>query len=389
MGEFINVASSLTLENIPKTYALDALLLNVPGVGKNETTIKNAIILAAESKAKYFYLDSGGFEIIKAVTAVPPEPIYYDPDRPLYINGHLNITPRQIYEVAKKLLPSVIIALDYPVNKCPDVSRQELNYMLTMGFNLKCARETASYVDKYINETGEDAKFYIALQTYNLSQMNDYLKNLENINYDGISIPKRVHTPTSLSLFLFHIYKRFREKKLPDIHLLGSTKFAYLAVLAYFAKNFFDYVSVDATSWAYYSRVMLYVYPLDLRATDIGDDADLEKFEFMKCDCPSCRRFESVNDLKVQHEDYKKIMLYNHNWFVINDAMREFYNHADTADSLNEYLLSIIDRSYGTRENEVAEIFRCLKIIEAMKDNIDDDKVIDNLSRMLAPDHAR
>jgi queuine/archaeosine tRNA-ribosyltransferase len=389
MGEFINVCSGVNLANMPITDAIDALLLNVPAAGKNETSIKDAINLAAETKAKYLYLDSGGYEIYKAFTAKEPKPIYFDRDRPLYINGHLNITPKHIYEVAKKIYPSVFISLDYPVKKCADVSQQELNYMLTMGFNIKCARETAFYVDKYINETGEDAKFYIALQCYNLSQMSDFLKNLENINYDGISIPKRTHTPTSLSLFLLHIYRKFREKKLPDIHLLGSTKFAYIAVLSYFARNYFNYVSLDATSWAYYSRVLLYVYPLDLRATDIGDEADLDKFEFMECDCPSCKHFDSINDLKVQHEDYKKIMLYSHNWSVINQAMREFYVHADTADSLNEYLLSIIDRSYGTRENEVAEIFRCLKIIELMKDKIDDDKFIENLSRMLAPNHAR
>lgn len=387
MGEFVNVPSSLTLSNIPITYATDALLLNVPGVGRSEKSIQDAITLAAESKAKYFYLDSGGYEIFKAVEA--GEEIYFDRDKPLYINGHLNITPKCIYEVAKKLFPSVIVALDYPVVKCVDIRRQELNYMLTVGFNVKCTKETAFYVDKYIKETGEDAKFYIALQCYNLSQMSDYLKNLESINYDGISIPKRVHTPTSLTLFLFHIYRKFRENKLPDIHLLGSTKFAYLAILSYFAKNFFNYVSVDATSWAYYSRKLLYVYPLDLRSTTIGDEADLDKFEFMKCDCPSCMQFESINDLKVEHESYKKIMLYSHNWYVINEAMNKFYENADTASSLNEYLLSVIDRSYGTREKEVAEIFRCLKIIELMKEKIDDDKVIENLSHMLDANHAR
>ena len=387
MGEFINVCSGVNLSNMPITEGIDALLLNVPATGKNETSIKDAINLVAESKAKYLYLDSGGFEIFRAVEA--GEEIYFDRDKPLYINEHLNITPKCIYEVAKKLFPSVIVALDYPVVKCVDVRRQELNYMLTMGFNIKCSRETAFYVDKYIQETGEDAKFYIALQCYNLSQMNDYLKNLENINYDGISIPKRVHTPTSLALFLFHIYRKFRENKLPDIHLLGTTSFQYLAILSYFAKNFFNYVSVDATSWAYYSRMLLYVHPLDLRSTTIGDEADLNNFQMMECDCPSCMQFNSINDLKVEHESYKKIILYSHNWSVINQAMREFYDHADTATSLNEYLLSVIDRSYGTRENETAEIFRCLKIIELMKEKIEDDKVIKYLSRMLDANHAR
>jgi len=387
MGEFINVSSGLNLQNMPRTDRIQALLLNGPAVGESEQSILNASVLVDETNADYFYLDSGGYEIFKAIES--GRGIHFDRSNPrVYIEGVLNITPRHLYEIAKRLFPSVFISLDYPIPNCENVGRQELNYMLTMGFNIKCAREMAYYIERYRNETGESAKFYIALQCYNLTQINDYLRNLENINYEGISIPKRVHTPTSLALFMFHIYRKFRNAKLPDIHLLGSTSFEYLAILAYYARNIFDYVSVDATSWAYYARMMLYVYPFDLRSMSIGDDASLESFEFMRCACPHCSTFESINDLKVQDAMYRKRMLYGHNWWVINEAMRHYYDHAETAKTLNDYLLSVIDRRHGHREKAVGEIYRCLTIIEAMRDNIDNDKMIGTFSQMLAENHA-
>ncbi len=394
MGKFINVCSGVNLHNMPKSYPIEALLLNTPAAGKDTTSLLNAATIIAETNAEYFYLDSGGYEIFKQVEAAKEgknsKPIYFDRDeKRMDVDGGLNITPKHIYETGLELKPSVFISLDYPIPGCPDSRQQELHYLLTMGFNLACAREMYGYIEKYRNEIKQPTKFYIALQCYNLQQMNHYLNNLENIQFDGISIPKRVHTPTSLSLFLFHIYRRFYLKGLPDIHLLGSTKFQYLAVLAYFARNIFPYISVDATSWAFYSRVMLYVYPLDLRDETIGDDAILYDEKTMECKCPACSSFVTLDDLKVQDVSYKKKMLYGHNWHVINEAMNLYYEHAESAASLNQYLLSIINRNVGNREKEVAEIFRCLTIIEAMMKNIDDDKMISNLSRMLDADHAR
>jgi queuine/archaeosine tRNA-ribosyltransferase len=385
MGEFVNVCSGVNLSNIPHTDDIDAVLTNVPAAGKSESAARNIVNLAVKTEAKYLYLDSGGFEIFKAIQN--KETICFDLDKPLFIDGKLNITPRQIYEVGKIIRPTHFISLDYPIPK-DDVNRHELNYRLTMGFNVMCARETAFYVNQYNFEMEDDAKFYIALQCYNLTQMKNFLDNLETIDYDGISIPQRVHTPASLALFLFHIYRRFRKNKLPDIHLLGSTRFSYLAILAYFAKNFFNFISVDATSWSISSQQYLYLQPLDLRATAIGDAAKLNQFQ-MECDCPICLRYDYLDDLKGQNEYYKREMLYGHNWYVINQAKKSFYDNAGSNDDLNRYLLSVIDQSSGKRKDEVAEIYRTLALIETINKHIEDDTMVNHFSKMIALDHSR
>lgn len=378
MGEFINVCSGLDNHSMP-TSEIEAVLVNTPAAGKSPKATEDIVKLIAKSNTNRLYLDSGGYQIFQSIEK--KEKVWFDPEKELYVNGVLNVTPKHIYEVAKKILPSVIISLDYPIPKC-EQDEHELKYRLAYGFNYKCAVEMSEYVERYRQETGEDVKLYIPLQCYNLTQMNDFLDSLKGINFEGISIPKRVHNPTSLALFLFHIYKKFRGGRLPDIHLLGTTAFGYIAILAYFARNYFDYISLDATSWAYYSRNKDYLLPGDLRAVRIGDVAPLNN-RSMPCDCCHCIRYLQLADLQVQDINYREQILYFHNWLVINNAMKNFYDHAETATTLSNYLNDVIDPSYGKRRDEVAKIFKCLNIIELMKKHIEDDVVVGNLSRML------
>jgi|GEM_PF-1266795 len=378
MGEFINVCSGLDYHSMP-TSDIDAVLVNTPAVGKSPKATEDIVQLIADSNTNRLYLDSGGFQIFERIQK--NKNVLFDPKKELYVKGVLNVTPKHIYEVAKEILPSVIISLDYPIPKC-EQDEHELKYQLAYGFNYKGAVETSAYVERYRQETGEDVKLYIPLQCYNLTQMNDFLDSLKGINFEGISIPKRVHDPTSLALFLFHIYKKFRGGKLPDIHLLGTTAFRYIAILAYFARNYFDYTSLDATSWACYSRNKHYLMPGDLRSVSIGDVAEL-KNELMPCDCCYCSRYLQLGDIQVQDINYREQILYSHNWLTINNAMKNFYDHAETATTLSNYLNDVIDPSYGKRRDEVAKIFKCLNIIELMKGHIEDDVFVGNLSRML------
>ena len=109
----------------------------------------------------------------------------------------------------------------------------------------------------------------------------------------------------------------------------------------------------------------------------------------MICECCHCAQLGSLDDLIVQDDVYKKSILYEHNWHVTTNAMKNCFENATSAKALTLYLNSVISRHNTERVKEVGEIYRCLSLIEQMLADINNEELIKGLSTLLDKHHSR
>ena len=201
-------------------------------------------------------LDSGGFQIFQAETGAIDFTIIYDPSKPMVFGRYLNITPRHCLHTALGTHPNIMFSLDYPVPKEHNKGRQNILFMRNNTFNVRCAREIAAMRDKLCPEI----KFFIPLQLYDLDQFDYFMAGLGNINFDGLSLPIRIFSLEKITIFLM----KFLKMGIKQAHILGTTRFDVLALLSYFARNYYDFLSVDSTSWRKFATVQVYLRPFSL-----------------------------------------------------------------------------------------------------------------------------
>jgi hypothetical protein len=304
-------------------------------------------------------LDSGGFQIFQAETGAIDFTIIYDPSKPMVFGRYLNITPRHCLHTALGTHPNIMFSLDYPVPKEHNKGRQNILFMRNNTFNVRCAREIAAMRDKLCPEI----KFFIPLQLYDLDQFDYFMAGLGNINFDGLSLPIRIFSLEKITIFLM----KFLKMGIKQAHILGTTRFDVLALLSYFARNYYDFLSVDSTSWRKFATVQVYLRPYSLTSLRLHDEAIIDVSDVNQCECPWCRG-KSFSDIKHMFNSDKTMFLCAHNLWVTEQAMRAFYDHAETPESLRDFLMR-----KTTRIADIKRIYKCLSTIHAVRNIITDD----------------
>ena len=359
MGVFVNYCAGMVL-NVMPAHTPEALLINPLQYASRESEIRATLRMFNVTQPKYVMLDSGGYQLFKLASKVGVTVTYDRSKKMIYTNNEVNHTPYHVINIAPILKPSsaisyIVTALDLPVPKISNPNDPYVEFMRKLGFNLVWMRETSILRQHYCPQF----ELFIPIQAYTLDQFCDYIeKPLLELDFNGLSLPTRNLGPGGITLFLIKFYQIGVRK----VHLLSVSNFTGLAVAAYFARNIFDWCSVDATSWRLHADNLVYMDPKDLHGIPVGRDARFREGEKPDCDCPWCRG-KTFSDIKNIPDTDERAFLRNHNYYVVEKAGREFYDNSSDLVTLERCL-----RRRGARyAKRVDELITALSIATFMR----------------------
>jgi len=318
-GVSVSVRPAQTIQNI---------LFNVVdnAIDNNAVRVTKALIkLARPGK---LILDSSGYQILqgevqhKRLTTNSDLPIIHTKDR-------LNISPFHVVTAAVNIQPDIMIGLDFPIRKLSTIEDQEKEYLFKSHYNATWASETALLREICCPHI----QFFLPIQCYSLENLDHYMTLIGDIPYDGISMPVRNLSLKEVALFLM----RFHQMGVKKVHILGTTSFKMIALCSYFARHFFDMVSLDSTTWRLAAEHNQYHNPLDLSNIGVGNNSSGVDNRNMICECPFCinRTFEFIRNLP--HPD-RIALVRSHNFYVIETVAEDLYNNATSIPVFEAFL---------------------------------------------------
>lgn len=328
------------------------ILVNVFDHGINEKAIMNTKRMLAYAETEHRFLDSGGFQLHEAEKE--NKVMTFDSKSPLMnSHSHINISPAHVVETACRLEPDTMTSLDFPILKIKDQAEREAEFLRKLGFNIKWAIETASLRERYCPEV----KLLVPVQAYDPGQFEFFNNLIQHANYDGLSMPLRNLKPPEVALFLLRFYQLGMQR----VHLLGSSSFFTLAVAAYFARHFFQWVGIDSTTWRVAAEHTGYLNPNDLSVEGIGNDVLIDERLPMICPCPFCENTTFTRLKNLPYSD-KVALLRSHNFWVIEKAAEDLYKNATDLLTFERFL-----RRRSPRTKDIEELIRCLSLIDLFK----------------------
>jgi tRNA-guanine family transglycosylase len=322
---------------------IKALLLNVPNDARNERIIRRSLGLINSLGAQTVMLDSGGYQLLKRQEK--GWEIGFDKEAPIYQPGKINLTPWHVVQAAKALNPNILVALDFPVKKTKEREDREKEFRAKLMLNVKWAIQTAKLREKYC----PGIKLFIPVQCYSLEQLDIFFKKIQGVVFDGVSMPVRNLKIEEIIRFL----TRFRQMGIKRVHLLGTSSFYNMALCAYVARHYFEWVSLDSTSWkiaAHHSRYL----NRDLSRTWIADDGIIDDHQKLPCRCPWCRG-KTYSDIKGLRSRDKLAFLRFHNLWATEKAARDLFENARSPGEMASFLKK---RNTGPKKAE--KVYRCL-----------------------------
>lgn len=299
-------------------------------------------------------LDSSGFQLLMAEEKGIK--ISFDRSAPmLKTDTEVNLVPEHVVEVAMKFKPKINImtALDFPIRKFSDPVDQEIEFNKKLGFNARWAKETARLRELYCPEI----RFFLPIQAYTLEHFDIFFDLIGDISFDGLSLPVRNLDIKRIALFLI----RFYQLGIKNVHLLGTTSFFRIALSAYLARHYFDWFSLDSTSWRQSAQFGKYINPHDLSSEEIRYVIIDENIQ-NTCGCPWCS-YRSFTDIKNMPDTDRTSFLRCHNFWVIDKACKDLYQHSGTVIELERYL-----KRKSPATDKIDELVNTLSLIDALKD---------------------
>lgn len=383
MGKLINCCSGADLEHLPMK-PIKSILYNVPDSLTKDPDKTRKLI--SESEANLVIQDSGGFTLHqilaaktdksdnqnkqhknKVITFNESKKIIFDLTEGKKKKAEkftaFNMTPAHIIKAAKMFGPTAVISPDFPVPKVQYQDEQGFQFLKCHGYNMFCAKR----VLKLAKENNLKSNIIIPVQAYTLPQLEMIINELDGFEYDGLSIPQRNHDAIDIAMFLLKIRQK---TNIRYVHILGTQKYSFIAVAAYFVRhNIFDTISMDCTLPMRDSDKQLYYTNHDLRPVRLQMGAKgVESFD-ITCSCATCYG-KTFWDIANQNEENKRSDLTYHNYFVIEEAMRDFTENADTASNLRKYL-----KDKTTRFVNIEYIYNILFAVEKINGRLSDSNI--------------
>jgi tRNA-guanine family transglycosylase len=349
MGELVYFCAGANADILPARQ-INALLLNVPDNGGDENTIRKAKNLIKISGAKHVMLDSGGFSLFQGER--DGLKMGYDPAGPIHQPGKINLTPSHVIRSVVDIQPDIMVGLDFPIDTIDAPEKREIEFRKKLGFNTSWAIETAELRKKHCPEI----RLLLPVQCYTLKHLDLFMEAIQAIQYEGFSMPIRNLGLAEITLFLM----RFWELGIKQVHLLGTTKIFPIALCAYMARHFFDWVSFDSTTWN--AKFGTYFNPHDLSSERVDPGMVIDESIRMDCDCPWCKEktFTYIKNLPLTE---RTALMRCHNHWVIEKAIRDSYENAETVSQLRAFL-----RRRCRDKDQVEELCRCLAVADTFKD---------------------
>ena len=331
MGTFVNFCAGVNLEVMPGR-SVEGILVNAAQGGTSGTILRGTIDLLQSSGAIYKACDSGGFQVLEAERG--GKEISFDSTRPLMCSKTgINITPWHVVNVfraiSRKVGLDMGVALDFPIQKVSSLEDQEKEFLRKLGYNAAWAIQTAELRKKICPEV----PLFIPIQCFDLQQFDLFLKFISGIEFDGFSMPLRNLGMKEIASFL----ARFHDLGVRKVHLLGTTAFKTIALASYMARHFFEWVSVDATTWRLSSEHSVYLNPHDLSPEGLNKDVQVHDNIQNDCPCPFCRG-KSFGHIKNMPFTERTHFLRCHNFWVTDNACKEAYQNGGNLIDLEKFL---------------------------------------------------
>jgi len=307
------------------------ILLNAVENGATDSGVSATRNLLQMIKPRSTILDSGGSTIHAAEKA--GKVILSDPDLSVYKSDEtkLNLTPEHVIRAAVALKPTAMVSLDWPLQKRNGERDDEFRKKLPV--NLDWAKETARLRQKYVPEI----RLLIPVQARDLDQFEEFMEGLSGLAFTGVSLPHRNLTPELLIQYLVRLW----QLRVPWVHILGTTCFAYLGIAAYFARQeFFKMVTMDSTTWFVNgNRASSFMSPHNLLRCNINEDTWIPESLRNDCSCPFCRNV-SFQDMAFARYSSRSVFLCCHNAWVTEMVARQLYKNAKTLEQLTTYMMN-------------------------------------------------
>ena len=332
---------------------VNAILVNVPQNAYSDIAVRATLEMFRYAGVIHTMMDSGGYQDLKIelINGI----INCDRSRPIICTkNEINLSPEHVIEANIKLRPQIMTSLDLPVPKVSDPYQQYVQFMKKLGPNLILMRETAMLRQKYCPEI----ELFVPIQSYSLGQFEAYIeKPLMELQFDGLALPTRNLGSGGITLFLLKFYQMGIKK----VHLLSVSSFTGLALAAYFARNIFDWCSVDATSWRLNADNLIYMDPFNLYSIDVTSNATFGEGERPVCDCPWCAGL-TFTGIKNMPSTDRRSLLRCHNYYVIEKIGRDFYEHSGDLVTLERYLRG------RSKSKKIGPLIQALSIATHMRD---------------------
>ena len=331
---------------------IDAILFSAPNFDKNAEEVLRTL------NCPEWMMDSGGFQLHEAENN--GRTITFDPFKPMFVSPEIgvNITPEHVLRVADKYRPSWLIGLDFPIRKLPDGVERKREFEKKLIFNV----EWAITMSELLPEYGLDhRKLLLPVQCYDLDQFEIFFSLINGLRFGGMSMPVRNMDAEATIGFLGSMLR----KQIRRVHLLGTTSSEFIALSAYLARHFFDYISLDSTTWLKHARYGWYMNPADLKTQNVRIDANYSgEHAIIACGCPWCSYETSLNDIRDKDYTEKMEFLCQHNFWVIRDFARLAFEAAVDLHTFERFLDCRFQDQKGQQVKDV--LIRCLGSFQSL-----------------------
>ncbi len=355
MGELINICAGADSNSFPKS-PVEALLFNVIDHCSSPRKIDAAMEMYRLIQPKYLMLDSSGYHLLMAELA--SKRLSFNPDLPpKSTSRELNIAAKHVMDatlVFQPYMPDIVIGLDFPIRQLKDVESPEAEFFKKLDYNVRWAVQSAAWW----KELCPQSKFFLPIQCYNLDQFNIFWDRVGGLDHDGVSMPIRNLEIPEIALFLVKFY----QLGITRVHLLGTSQFFRIALCAFMARHVFEWVSIDASSWRKAADNAECFNPYDLSREKLGSRVIINHEFENDCPCPFCTG-KSFNDIKNMEFADKCSLLRQHNWWVLERAFRELYDHSTDIIQLERFL-----KTRSKHPAKVDELCYVLSLVDMMKD---------------------
>ena len=355
MGELINICAGADINSLPES-PVDALLFNVLGHCSSQSKIEASMEMYHLAQPRYFMLDSSGYQLLMA--ELKSKRLSFNPELPPKLtSSEINIAVEHVMKSAsvfRSYMLDIVIGLDFPIRELRDVNSPEDEFLYKLKYNVRWAVQSTAWW----KELCPRVKFFLPIQCYNLDQFNIFWDRVGGLDHDGVSMPIRNLGIPEIALFLVKFY----QLGIKRVHLLGTSQFFSIALCAYVARHMFEWISIDASSWRKAADKTECFNPYDLSREKLGSRVIINHEIENDCPCPFCAG-KSFLDLKNLEFADKCSLLRQHNWWVLDRAFRDLYDHSSDIIQLERFL-----KTRSKYPAKVDELIGVLSLVDMMKD---------------------
>jgi len=341
MGKFTIFCAGLEVKGL-LVGPIGAILFSAPNFNKNTEELLRTL------NRPEWMMDSGGYQC--HVAENNGHNITFNPFRPMFVSSEKggNITPEHVLRVAAKYRPSWLIGLDFPILKLPGGVERQREFEKKLIINVEWAITMAELLPEY----GLDHRqLLLPVQCYDLEQFDIFYNLINGLRFGGMSMPVRNMDAAATIGFLGSMFR----KQIRRVHLLGTTSSEFIALGAYLARHFFDYISLDSTTWFQNAKYGWYMKPSDLKNQNVRMSANYDGNEAAigSCGCPWCSYESSLNEIRDKDYTEKMEFLCQHNFWVIRDFADRAFEAAADLQTFESFLDSRFQDPQGQQVKDV------------------------------------